>query len=213
MKLDDFFPYILPEVLGCPDPVLRNALRLTAFDFCNRTHSWTEISDPLPLIDGVKDYDLDVPFGAYAQTVRDVWLGSRRLEPATMAQLQAVLPNWPTAESSEPTYYNLSAERGVLRVYPTPVNVGTQALVCRTVFVPTSAATVLPDFLGQDQLEVIAAGTKYRLMLMPGVTWSNPELGAFYKTQFDAGVTDSQAEEAHDRVPGSMTVPARSFGF
>jgi hypothetical protein len=213
MKLDDFFPYILPEVLGCPDPVLRNALRLTAFDFCNRTHSWTEISDPLPLIDGVKDYDLDVPTGAYAQTVRDVWLGSRRLKPVSMAQLQEWMPDWQTAAASEPVYYNLAVERGVLSVYPTPVNVGTRALVCRTVFVPTAAATVLPDFLGQDQLEVIAAGTKYRLMLMPGVTWSNPQLGAFYKTQFDAGVTDAQAEEAHDRVPGSLTVPARSFGF
>ena len=213
MKLDDFFAYVLPEVIGCPDPLVRNTIRLTAIDFCNRTHAWTEMSDPITLVDGTRDYTLVAPADAWAQTVRDVWLGSRRLKPVSMAQLQEWMPDWQTAAASEPVYYNMAVERGVLSVFPTPANVSDQVLVVRTVFVPTSSATTLPNFLGQDQLETIAAGAKGRLMLMPGQVWSNPELGAYYKQQFDAAVLDTRIEEAHDRVPGSMTVPARSFGF
>ncbi len=211
MKLDDFFPFVLTEVIGCPNPTLRSAILLTAVDFCSRSHAWIEFSDPIVLEENTKEYDLDAPTGSFAQTVRDVWLGSRRLHPITMSELQRVMPDWPTAQSNEPIYYNLAAQRGVLSVYPTPINLTGQALVCRTVFVPTMAATTLPDFLGQDQLEVISAGAKSRLMAMPNVQWSNPSLASYYRTLFENGVTDARIEEAHDRVPGSITVAPRAF--
>jgi len=213
MKPEDFFPFVLIEVIGCLDPLLRSAIVLMAVDFCARSHAWVEFSDPIALMDRVKDYDLDAPTGAYAQTVRDVWIGSRRMRPITMSELQGVMPDWPTAQSNEPIFYNLAAQRGVLSVYPTPINLTGQTLLCRTVFVPTMTATTLPDFLGQDQLEVIAAGAKARLMAIPNVAWSNQLQAALNKTLFENGVIDARIEEAHDRVPGSITVAPRAFGF
>lgn len=212
MKLDDFFEYILPEVIGCPDPTLRSAVRLAAIDFCRETLAWTEIQDPLALIDGEPNYDIDVPTGAFAYTVRDVWLGNRRLTPKTMAAMQDAMPQWATASSNEPIYYNAAIERGQIRVFPTPAN-STGSLVIRTAYVPTIACTTLPDFLGQRHLDVIASGAKSRLMLIPGQPWSNPQQGAYYQTRFPDGVIASRIEEAHDRVPGTITVRPRAFGF
>ena len=209
MKLDAFHPHVLTEVLGCPAPLMDLHLVSAAAEFCRETLAWTEAQDPMPLVNGMADYELDMPDQAYACTVRDVWLGGRRLTPITLHALQG----FGAGESNEPTHYNASSERGTLRVYPTPANVTGQALVTRTAFAPVMAATTLPDFLGQRHMEVIASGAKARLMLIPGQAWSNPQLGAYHRQQFDNGVLNARIEEAHDRVPGTLTVQPRRFGF
>lgn len=212
MKLDDFYPFIMPEVLGCPDPTVRNAILLAAIELTRESLSWTEIQDPIKLIDGEPDYDIDVPQGAYLVTVRDVWVGSRRLKPQTVASISMAMPDWQTTKSNEPVYYNQAVDRGALRVYPTPYN-PTASMVVRAAYAPLPTATSLPNFLGQQQMEVMAAGAKSRLMLMPGQPWSNQALGLFYKTLFDDGVIKAKVDEAHDRVAGTVRVEPRSFGF
>ena len=209
MKPENFFPYVLTEVLGCPDPTLRLQIVSAAAEFCRETLAWTESQDAVPLVNGVSDYEIEAPAQSYAYTVRDVWLGGRRLQPITLHAMQGM----GVGESNEPTHYNASTERGSIRVYPTPINVTDQALVMRAAFVPTMAATTLPDFLGQRHMEVIASGAKAKLMMIPGVAWSNPQLGAYYRQIFDAGIVNSRIEEAHDRVPGTIRVQPRSFGY
>ena len=212
MLLDSFFPYVLPEVIGCPEPMLKMQLLLSASEFCRETLAWTEQQDSTPLANGVSDYELEMPSQAYALTVRDVWLGGRRLRPMTMHALQDVMPNWATAESNEPIYYNASVERGSIRVFPVPANV-IGSLSIRASFIPIMTATTLPDFLASRHMEVIAAGAKSRLMLMNGAPWSNPAMGAYYRQLANDGIVSARVEEAHDRVPGSVTVRPRSFGF
>ena len=209
MKLEDFFPHVLIDVIGCPDPTLRLQIVSAAAEFCRETLAWTESQDPMLLVNNVSDYELDVPAQAYAYTVRDVWVNGRRLSPITLHAMQGSN----AGESNEPTHYNASAERGLIRVFPTPINVTGQALVTRTAFVPTMTATALPDFLGQRHMEVIASGAKARLMLIPGASWSNPQLGAYHRDLFSAGIVNARIEEAHDRVPGTIRVSPRSFGF
>ena len=213
MKVDDFFPHVLTDVIGCPDPTLRLQIVSAAAEFCRETLAWTESQDPIPLANGVSDYELDMPTQAYAYTVRDVWLNGRRLTPITMHALQSALPNWTTSESNEPIYYNAATERGLIRIFPTPINVTDQTLVARTAFIPVMAATTLPDFLGQRHMEVIASGAKARLMLIPGTPWANPQLGTYHRELFNAGIVNARIEEAHDRVPGTIRVSPRSFGF
>lgn len=213
MQLDAFFPYITAEVLGCPDPTLRLALLQTAAEFCRETLAWTEIQDPVSLINGIQDYELDAPANSYVLSVRDIWIGNRRLQPRTMQEIAMSVPNWQTTESNEPLFYNQANERGVIRVYPVPQGTTGQAIVIRAAYVPSISATTLPDFLGNRHIDVIAAGTKARLMMVPGVTWTNPKLGEYHRSIFDDGVIKARISEAHDRVPGTIRVLPRSFGF
>jgi len=212
MNTDDFLPYVLPEVIGAPDPLVKQHIVSASAEFCSKTLAWTDAQDPIPLVDGEPEYEIDCPSGAYALTVRDVTIGGTRLVPVTVDQLPQVLPNWQTAQGSEPSYYNASGTRGSIRVYPTPANTTGQSMTVRAAFVPVSGASTLPDFLGQQHMEVIASGAKARLLMMPGVAWSNPVLAAYHKTLFDAGIVDARIAEQHDRVPGSLRAKYRAFG-
>lgn len=212
MQLSAFYPYVLPEVQGCPDPMLAQAVRSAVFEFCRETLAWTELQDAVPLVDGVADYELNVPSGAFALTVRDVWVGARRLTPVTLRALGQAMPDWQTARGSEPSHYNSAAERGVIRVFPMPLY-ATAALTMRVAYAPTATATTAPDFLGQRHMEAMAAGAKARLLLIPGMSWSNPALGAHYRTVFEGEIFQARIEEAYDRTPGSLSIRPRSFGF
>lgn len=213
MLLTAFHPFVATEVIGCPDPTINQALLLTAIEFCRETKAWTEIQEPIPLEGGAFEYEMDAPTGALVQTVRDVWIGSRRLTPITMAGLQNVMPDWATAQGSEPSHYSMAGELPLLRVYPIPANTTGQALVVRASYVPKTNATTLPDFLGQRHIEGVASGAKARLMAMPGTPWSNPELASYYRAMYDQSILNARIEEAHDRVPGTIRVQPRSFGF
>lgn len=212
MNLESFFPYVLPEVIGCPDPTIRSAILMAANEFCRETLAWTEIQDPVALINGEPNYEIDMPSGSFAYTVRDVWLGNRRLSPKTMSALQDAMPQWATSTSNEPVYYNAAPERGLIRVFPTPAN-AVGSLVIRAAYVPKLDATTLPDFLGQRYLDTLCSGAKSRLMLLPGQPWSNPQGGVYHLQRFTDGIIAARIEEAHDRVPGTITVRPRAFGF
>lgn len=213
MELEAFFPYVLVDVPGCTDPLLRLQLVAAAGEFCRETLAWSDTLTPTPLVDGLRSYDLTAPAEAYVVTVRDVWVGNRRLRPVTMNALQDVMPNWVTSASNEPIYYNLASERSTLSVFPTPANVVDQALVVRAAFAPTPSAATLPDFLGQRFIEVMASGAKARLLAMAGTAWFNPPAAAYHQQIFANGMTQARIEEAHDRVQGTVTVRPRSFGF
>ena len=212
MKVEDFYPYILTDVLGCPDPTLRVAVVSAAAEFCRETLAWTEVQDPIVLEDGVSDYELDAPSQAYAVTVRSAYVGGRQLLPTTLPALHSLMPNWAAAQSTEPTHYNQTVDRGFITVYPKPASVTDQTIQVTAAFAPTLSATNLPDFLGQRHVEVIASGAKARLMSIPMAAWSNPALAAYHKQLFDAGVLDAKNAEAHGRVPGSIRVQPRKFG-
>lgn len=207
MNLDAFKPLVLTEVIGCPDPLLNQAILMAAAQFCRESMSWTETQDPITLVNGVSDYDLDAPMGAYLLTVRDVWVGNRRLQAITTQEVT------PGERSSEPSFYNLATSRESLSVFPTPAGVTGASLVVRACYFPAPNATSLPDFLGRNYLDAITSGAKARLMAVPAVPWSNPALGAYYRQIFDAAIIDSRIDEVHDRVPGRITVQPRSFGF
>lgn len=214
MKLDDFYPLILVDVLGCPAPLLDQALVLAAQEFCRETFAWTEAQDPVQLVDGINDYELDVPAQATALAVRDVWFNGRRLHPATLGDLQRAMPNWATTQGNEPAYYNAATERGSIRVFPMPAGVVGQSLTIRTAFSPTLTATTLPDFLGSYHAEILASGAKARLMMMAGdKPWANAQLGLYHRKLFDDGIANAKIAEIHDRVPGPLYVAPRRFGF
>lgn len=214
MKLDDFLPHVLVELPGCSDPLVKQTLVRVAVEFCQRTLAWDEIQDPIALLDGVSEYEICVPSGGQVYQVRDVWIRNRRLRPITLQDLQLEMPDWRESCASEPSSYNLALARGTLSVFPKLLNVpsGT-AMVLRVAYVPSNSATVLPDFLGQQYLNAIAAGVKSRLMAMPNQAWTQPALVSFYWQQFEEGVFNARAEALHDRTFGTVSVTPRRYGF
>lgn len=216
MNIEDLYPFVLPELPDCPDATLRQAFVLTLLDFCQRTHAWNEIADAVRLVDGVAEYDIDYPSGATPETVSEVWCGPQELRPATMSRLSDELPDWQTATSTRPVYYNATGDWGAIQVYPKPAGVSQLAtpptLRLRGVFLPRLDTTTIPDFIAQRWLECITAGVKSRLMLQPSKVWSNEKLGAYHKGQYEELRGEARIVVLSERVPGTTTVRPVRFG-
>lgn len=216
MKIEDFYPYVLPELPDCPDETLRQAVVRTAIDFFRHTHAWSEIADAVRLEEGVSEYDIDYPSGAIAETVGGVWCGTQELIPKTISELNDALPGWQTARSNRPVFYNATGDWGTIRLYPTPHGVSSMSpaptLTLRGVFIPRLNATDLPNWMGDRFLDCIEAGVKGRLMMQPNQKWSQPQLGAAHHANYLELRADARITVLAERVPGVTRVRPVAFG-
>lgn len=213
MLIDDFLSYVLVETPGCPIPMARMQVISAADEFCRQSRCWNEFQDFITLVDGVNEYDIDSPADAVAHVVLGAWVGSVALTPASIAELQLVLPAWRVATGNLPRYYNKMLDRSSIAVYPIPAGSLGAQLSLRVSYAPSASAKTIPDFLAERYREAIASGTKSRLMAMPGQPWSNPSLVSYYRDIFVSGMAIAQAELLHEQSPGLVTVRPRAFGF
>lgn len=212
MKVDDFLKFVLPDVPGCPDELVRQAVMFTANRFCVDTQCIDAISDPVQLEEGVQDYDMDIMPGLQAITIKSVWTPTRELTPVTMSELNRMLPNWQVATNSEPSFYNMVKGFGKLTVYPIPAAPLGSDMTFHAVYAPNQFGTVVPDALVDFYLDTITAGAKARLMITPGQAWSNAQMAVANQSLYDAGVVSAKIDVMHNRVPGSIRVRPLRFG-
>lgn len=212
MKVEDFLKYVLPEVPGAPDEIASRAVVLATDEFLRNTLAWEIISDPIDLVAGERDYDMEVVPGALALTIRSVWTRNGELKPVTMSELQDRLPDWQVAQGTEPRFYNMVKGFGTLSVYPTPIEPFTSQLTFHSVYTIKKTSTTIPDDIVEQYLDAIASGAKARLMIMPGVSWSNPQLAVAHKQLFDDAVVKARIDAHLSRVPGSPRVRPIRFG-
>lgn len=213
MNLDDFLPHLLTELPGCPDTLVKQQLLFAIIEFCQETHAWNEVQDPIQVLNSQYEIDIETPRDARIVAVKDVWASSRKLRPVTMPQLFEVMPNWQTAEGTEPTYYNASIDYRTIRIFPKPIGQedARATLTPRVAYAPTLTATTFPDELGIKYWDYLIAGAKSRLMLMPGKSWSNAALSAYNKQLFADGILKAKISAIHDRVEGSVSVRPHPF--
>jgi hypothetical protein len=211
MKVTDLVPFVLPEVPGCPDALIKQNIVLSAIEFCTETLAWQEIQDSLIMIDGQPELDVEVPTDARIVVIKDIWASSRKLSPVTMNQLFEKIPNWQDATGSEPSYYNASTDWRTIRVFPMPMGANRAKLRMRAAYAPTLTATTLPDEITTKYLDGIVGGAKARLMAMHGKTWSNVQGAGIYRQQFNDSTVKARIDDLHDRVQGSLSVRPVSF--
>lgn len=211
MNVSDIVPFIAPEVPGCPEPLIKQAVVQTAIEFCTETLAWQEIQDPVALVDGGNELVIDVPRDSRIVAVKDIWASNRKLRPVTMDQLFERIPNWQTATGSEPAYYNASADWQTIRIYPSPLDSQGAKLTVRAAYAPKITATTLPDEIVTKHLDGLTGGAKARLMIMPGRSWTNAQMGGVYRAQFNDQVLKAKIDILHDRVQGSVSVRPNPF--
>lgn len=211
MQLADFYPYVSPDLPGCPDETLRRAIVQSVQTLCKKAHVWRELQDPVALVDNVREYEPDVPSGARIVNIEEVFCGSRPLDAVTLASLKWKLPDWQTSQGNEPVFYMGANDWGVINLYPLPKN-PTGSITMRVEFEPLMTATALPDFLLQRYQDAIEMGVKARCMIMSKVAWSDPVMAGYWRTQFESAVGDATINMLHERNSGSIRVQPRAFG-
>lgn len=197
MLVSDFSRFILPEVVGCPDPLLSQAIVQTAFDFCDKASAWDALVNDIPVTSGTASYTLPVVTDAMALRAKDVWINGIRIDNGRIS-----------AGAVDVTYDSASGF-GVITIRPVPQQDGSMSL--RVVYAPTLTATTLPDMLLSRYEQAISAGTKARLMLMPSTAWTNPQLAVVHRQAYESAVTDARIESTFDRASGSIYIPPIRF--
>ncbi len=199
----DFYPELMPHVVGCPNPMANIALREAARDFFRRTRLWRQWLEPVTVQAGVRVYDLDLPAGAMVS----------RIERCTVnGQPMDVLSH--TEQDSDYSRYD-QTDMGVVSAdrasFVLTRQLGVGALVAAEVaLMPAKTGRGIPDDLFAQHSQDIVEGAKHRLMLIPKTVFYDASLAMNALTNFESAV-GTKTVEAWKGSTG--TVPRRRVGW
>ena len=194
--LDSFLPLVRGRLPGCPDIVLKDAVRDAAIEFCRRTELMTEA-----VLLSVTAND---PAYALTATGGDVWevLSVRReSSPLQPVNRQEFLVQGLATQTGTPGYYYLEGD-GSLILGPIPD--ADETLTVLVTVVTAENATTVPDALYQDHRETIAAGARAWVRRNLG-DWVNPQLEAEDRKVFEYAIHNQNIRRAR----GGANTPLR----
>jgi len=215
-ELADFKKYISPDVLPCPDPIVERELIGTLMDFCKQTHVLTKDFN-------VDLTDADIDTGLQDAVDIDIreWISGYR--PLALVRLNIdgldydleyreilnTIENWEALKDDTKKYF-FFVNDNTLRIYD--MDTSDDDIYIRLAVKPKRSITEIEDMIYDDHVETIAAGTKYRILIMPGKPWTDRATAKDYFTLWRRGVTKARLnfDKGYTREPG--TVYPRSFG-
>ncbi len=208
-----FFPYVLPEVIGAPEPLVINAIRNSVIEFCEKSLVLTRDHDPVTILPAIVDYDLEPPAGYLVVKVMQAWLDNQPLDPLApdfvreASVYNRLFESYESAPST-PRFYLQKDER-TITVWELPDKTYTNGLTMRVALKPTRASTEVEDVVFEDYAETIAAGAIMRLMMSPGKAYTNMDLAAVHKGIFNQGINTARQRATHGQVRSVMSVKLR----
>ena len=177
--LDDFLTKVRPWAPGVPDPVAYDAIRSAAIEFCERTRLW-RYEDTYP-VSASDAGEIFAPVGAVLHDIEAVEFDGRKLRPITTVDLDAKVPRWRTDPVIGLPEWYTQIEQNAIRIVPPQDG---EVYVCLRLK-PDPAANDIPDFIAREYREVIGWGALGRLLMIPGQSYSNPDMAQYYKSLFD----------------------------
>lgn len=198
MKWLDVSPYVLPYVIGCPDPTLEMHARLAGIEFFRRTLSWREVLDSIPA-EGSEFVELEAPMQTQIIKVKSVSVNGRDF-PLVETTHGSELSRTETGRE-----FAFTRDNRTLVIYPIQA-IGTPVVV-EAALAPSITSSTLPDALAQHHMQDIAHGAIASLKLIPGQVFTDPAGAQEQQALFERRITTIAAK--HSR--GVMAAKMRSF--
>ena len=183
---------VLPELPGVQQAMARHHVKLAAIEFCRRSWAWIIDQGPIPVSANVAEYDWNRPANTDVARVIVAWLEGRRVESLTRKELSARFGDYKNLSGS-PEYY-LQDSPNKLILVPKPNSTIMAGVTAVTALQPKRAATGLETTIRERWGDVIAAGAKYRLMRMPKKPWTDKDIAAVYRQEFEDGIAQAKLE-------------------
>ena len=192
MNIDALTPYVLPNVMGCPIPVMEHHVRLSAIDFCNKTR-WHE-DECIAVNIGLGRVLLQPDTGLEIISISKVYVDGREVRNKTKQLLDS---------GSTENFYVVVSD-GELAINPTPVtDVPVRVVVALR---PTMDATTISDELNEWR-DGIASGAIARIAALPGQAFTNADMSGYHRDQFDEAVKTAKVK----KYMGSSEAPQKRF--
>jgi hypothetical protein len=189
VPLDVFLPEIAPNVVGCPEPLIKNALVTAAREFCSRTLCWQVSLPKVELSDGDFPYSIPTPTDGDLARVLSVRTDYLNLSPTTVSMLDNIV-NWEEHFGAPGLFY--ITPTGKLVLYPRlsePIEIRVTAA-----YTVSFDAAQLEDLLFNYWRDAIVSGTLKYLQAMPNKGWSNPDHAMIHGSRFENGMKMCAAE-------------------
>jgi hypothetical protein len=210
---EDFFPNVLPEVPAAAEVIVANAVRNAVIEFCEKSLILQRDHDPVTLIEGIVDYDLEPPAGYLVVKVMKAWLENNQLDPLAPdfvrdASVYNRLFSSYQSVNNTPSKYLQKDER-TISVWNPPDKKYPNGLTMRVALKPTRASSEVEDVVFEDYAEVIASGALSRLMMSAGKPYTNVEMAAVHKGLFQQGINLARSRALHGQVRSDLSVKLR----
>lgn len=177
----DFYPELIPHVMGCPYPTADVALRAAAREYLQRTRLWREWLSPVTVLTGVREYDLDLPMDSMVVRIER---STANGDPLPVLSHNAQASDY--GREQQPDIGIVSRDRATFTLTQI-MPAGTQ-LAAEVSLMPSTTSKGMPDDLFFQHYEDILYGAKHRLMLMPNTTFFNADLAMVSKTAFESAI-------------------------
>ena len=211
IDIDQFFPYLQPDLMDCPEPVMINHLRGAAIELCESAPVWQYHAQPLMIIPGVREYTLDRPSKeSLVHTVLGAWYNNYPMEAYTPAETRNQWHSRFTSTGTSSCAYNV-AERGHITLYGTPGLATDDTISFHVTLKPSRIAEQLPVQLYNDYHDCLVDGALARAMLMVKRPWSDPNMAKIRGKKFFDQMIEARMDAERGNVTGPKRLQHRSF--
>lgn len=202
---EDYLNEVRPDVPGCPEATMENAVRNACIELCEKALIWRETLAAIDSVVGTDQYTLSSA-DAEAAVHMPIYVAydTTPLDGYSEEELDIIDYGWRTAGQNIPSAY-LMVPGGILWFNRKPAVAITGGIVTRVAIKPKPDAIGADDFLYNDWHEAIAHGAKRRLMEVEGKKWSNPKSARFHGAKFNFFVQDAHARATKGNIRKSTT--------
>lgn len=210
-----FLDYVLPDLPGCSNDVAVHAIKQTVIDFCEKSMILEVDHDPITIVRGVTDYDLDPPTNTLVTKVMKVYYKDQELVPIATDDVrygQFFNKNYQGAEIQEgtPRFYAQKDAR-TISIFPTPKETEKLVLTLRVALKPTRSASQCDDLIFEDYAEIIGHGAVTRLALSPSKPYTNVQLAGARNVMYTAGLNVARQRSSKGYVRANRQVRLRKI--
>lgn len=206
VSYDAFLTEVLPYVRDAPEFVAVNAIRNTCIEFCEKSTWWRQSLDPITLVAGQGEYDLDVEVGAGIAVIIAAQVGRRPLTPQAEEYLvQTVGADWRTREGPV-QFVTHDGDFCTVRVVSVPTSAEIEPLTLHVALRPLKSSVRVPKELYERWSEIIGFGARARLHDTPGQPYANEQAAREYRKWFQSGIGEAKAQANRGRGRTALMV-------
>lgn len=187
VNLSIFMPEVRVYVPGCPNDLIKNAVRDACIRFCRDSWIVREDIEPGDVLVDVDDYKI-IP-GQYRQMISlvSILYDNEELPKMSEEELDQRDPGWRTSDPGRPTAVSMT-QPDRIRLNRKPEETIVDGFIPRIVTKPTRDAPYVNDRLYYDWKEEIQQGALTALLAIPEKKWTNIKLSTWNGKQFNAGI-------------------------
>lgn len=205
---------VLPEVLGCPYPLIETRVKDVLADFCEGTDAYNSgfrknvlATDPTT---PNRQITVAVP-AAFAEWKPSDILGLRIDGVPYDTKRRVIIDDLTNIADIEENRVKFWYPATAASIIMYPFNAVAVQVYLQVAFKPLTTVTSVEDTFYQEWRDAIASGVKARLMVMPRKPWTNAQLSSHYQDRYDdakssaiISVMNNRDREGDRRTNGFM---------